>query len=151
MSPDSVDRTLLLVAAGAALAFPMAVWAKPVPPRGVFVYSNVCWEHESGDAAGYRITVRRFEDESDVIFDHSEGVMEALVSTDSTINDKTGAFKFLVRTDSTRHGVVETSTFTGTITDEEVVGTMAWAGGKVRLPLRLPRVKVFVTKTPDCK
>ena len=46
---------------------------------------------------------------------------------------------------------METSTFTGTVSDDAIVGAMAWAGGKSRFHLRLARVRNFAAKTPQCK
>jgi hypothetical protein len=31
--------------------------AAPLPPAGVFTYSNQCFEHESGDLSGLRVTL----------------------------------------------------------------------------------------------
>jgi hypothetical protein len=42
----------------AALA-PTAGHAKALPRYGTFVYSNLCWEKESGDAAGARFRLAR--------------------------------------------------------------------------------------------
>ena len=135
----------------AMMAVNSSTWAKPVDRHGIFVYSSMCWEQESGDAAGYRITIRRLKDENDSVFEYSEGPVTSLIGYDTKIDQKTQKLTFDVITDSTLQGVNETNTFSGTITDDFIKGTFVWGAAKEKWALRLKRVRDFSKETPDCK
>jgi hypothetical protein len=124
--------------------------AKPPERYGVMVYSSVCWEKESGDAAGYRITVRRLADGDDVIFEWSEGPLESALG-EAKIDAKTSALTFSVAADAEEQGKREENVFKGRISDDDIVGVMYWAGGKVKWTMRLPRVRQFGQKTLECR
>jgi hypothetical protein len=49
----------LAAAALLAALLPVSALARPLPRYGAFVYSNLCWGEESGDASGLRFALSR--------------------------------------------------------------------------------------------
>jgi|SRR5215467_5244516 len=79
--------------AGAALL--MAVFSGGAPGRelpryGVFVYSNLCTEAQSGDTAGNRITIFRYPYSDFLMFEYTEAALMWPLLGNPTIDSKTG-------------------------------------------------------------
>jgi hypothetical protein len=84
-----------------------------LPRYGVFVYSDLCIEPQSGDVAGNRVSLLRYSDVDKLIFEYTEGALMAPLFADKMAIDYTaGALAFEVREDS------QTVTFRGTVTDD---------------------------------
>jgi hypothetical protein len=143
MFPKLLTAVLALVLSGAATPSP----AKPTKRIGLSVYSTLCSEKQSGDAAGHRIKLIRLGDGDELIYEWSEGGLSAERAHDIKIDPKTGALKFQVTTDA--GGGEETSRFEGKITDDAIVGTLRSAHA-LNEGLNLPRQRNLAAKTADC-
>jgi hypothetical protein len=144
-----MKRELFAAALTAALAGGVPASAKPPPRYGFLVYSDLCWEKESGDAAGHRITVRRTGDSDDLIFEYGEdGPLDAKL-TSGKIDLKSGRIAFTVTMEGEREGQTEEAPFVGVITDEQISGVWTWLGEKRRMVL--PRVRDVSRKIRECR
>jgi hypothetical protein len=65
-----------------------SVSAEPLVRYGVFVYSNLCTEDQSGDMAGNRITIHRFLEGDGVLYEYSNGGLSGPVLADEVKIDK---------------------------------------------------------------
>jgi hypothetical protein len=65
-----------------------SVSAGPLARYGVFVYSNLCVEDQSGDMAGNRITIHRFLEGDSVLYEYSNGGLSLPVLADDVKIDK---------------------------------------------------------------
>ena len=65
-----------------------AVCAGPLSRYGVFVYSNLCVEDQSGDMAGNRITIHRFLEGDSVLYEYSNGGLSRPVLADDVKIDR---------------------------------------------------------------
>lgn len=83
----------------AALALALPAQAAPLPRYGAFVFSSLCTQEESTDAAGYRLILVRLPYENDVTFEWSEGPLVGAAADHVTIDDKTGRLRFHVAKD----------------------------------------------------
>lgn len=63
---------LLAILAGT----PAPSHAKPLPRYGTFVYSDLCWEKESGDASGARFELTRTRAGIRLTFEYGAGPLE---------------------------------------------------------------------------
>lgn len=70
--------------------------AKGLPRYGVFVYSNFCVSHQSGDLYGDRITLRKFADGDSLIYEYTDGSTHALVANAVTLDPGAGTLRFEV-------------------------------------------------------
>jgi hypothetical protein len=119
-----------------------AASGRDMPRYGVFVYSDLCIEPESGDIAGDRVGLLRYPEGNQLIFEYTEGPLMAPLFVDKmTIDSATGALTFDVREDG------QTVTFRGTVTDDALVGTIS----DRPKPVRLPRVRDFGRKQAECR
>jgi hypothetical protein len=115
---------------------------RDMPRYGVFVYSDLCIEPESGDVAGNRVALLRYPEGNQLVFEYTEGpLMAPLFAHVLTMDSATGALTFDVREDS------QTVTFRGTVTDDALVGTIS----DRPKPVRLPRVRDFGRKQVECR
>jgi hypothetical protein len=119
-----------------------AASGRDMPRYGVFVYSDLCIEPESGDVAGNRVGLLRYPQGNQIIFEYTEGpLMAPLLADKMTMDSATGALTFDVREDD------QTVTFRGTVTDDALVGTIS----DRPKPIRLPRVRDFGRKQAECR
>jgi hypothetical protein len=75
------------------VAFALPAQATPLPRYGIFVYSDVCWEKESGDAAGNRLMIIRDGDGDRLFWEWSEGPLEGPVPA-TAVRLKSGRIAF---------------------------------------------------------
>ncbi len=131
----SVLVATVLVASSAAIA--------KAPPRyGVLVYADLCFDPESGDIGGTRITLLRFHDGDKVLYENTEGAVNwPVISSGAKIDVKSGALTFEVRTNE------ESLTFNGKLDDGVLTGTLS--GRKD--PIALDRVRNLGREMPKCK
>ena len=94
--------------------------AEPLPRYGVFVYSTLCTQQQSGDAAGYRLVLLRFSDGDRVLFDWSEGPLYSAEAYKVTVNGSGTMISFMVQIPGTTEPVYASS-FTGEISTEAAV------------------------------
>jgi hypothetical protein len=119
-----------------------AASGRDMPRYGVFVYSDLCVEPESGDVAGNRVALLRYPEGNQLIFEYTEGPLMAPLFADKiTIDSAAGALTFDVREDS------QTVTFRGTVTDDALVGTIS----DRPKPVRLSRVRDSGRKQAECR
>jgi hypothetical protein len=140
----SASRNVRLTAGVVLLAAVLssAALGRDMPRYGVFVYSDLCLEPESGDIAGNRVALLRYPQGDQIIFEYTEGpLMAPLLADKMTIDSATGALTFDVREDD------QTVTFRGTVTDDALVGTIS----DRPKPIRLPRVRDFGRKQAECR
>ena len=149
-----MPRSLLaILLAGPMLAAGSITSAAPLPRYGLFVFSSLCWEAESGDAAGNRLMLVRDGDGDRASWEWSEGPLEAPVSV-TKLRIKGGTIAFDVDIGS-QEGVTSDGKFQkeapdiehyqGTITASAVrIGTAGHAG-------TLPRITNFAAKTGTCR
>jgi hypothetical protein len=132
--------------------------AKPLPRYGMFVYSNLCWEKESGDAAGNRIMLIRDGDGDRLFFEWSDGPLEGPVqATRLTISAKADQIAFSVDIGAQDtvdgHGVFagkekpDMQVLHGTIDGE----SLALRGPNVRGDEILPWLHDFAAKVGECR
>jgi len=130
---------LLLVLAALA---PAAGHAKPLPRYGTFVYSNLCWEKESGDAGGVRFALTRSRKGVSLVYEYGNGPLagvriETLKVTGDTIEAK----------GSSNDGDVSFSATLGP-RRARYLGPFAGKPGEARL---LQRIKSFKQKIRECR
>jgi hypothetical protein len=139
-----VSRKVQLTAAVALLtaALSGAAAGQGLPRYGVFVYADFCIAPQSGDVGGNRVSLLRYSDADKLIFEYTEGaVMAPLFADKITLDSTTGTLTFEVREDS------QTVTFSGTVTEDALVGTIS----DRPQPVRLPRVRDFSRKQAECR
>lgn len=89
-------KPLRLIAAVLTLCLSYGAHAATNLPRhGVFVFSNFCGGHQSGDLGGDRITLHRFDNDT-LIYEYNDGSTHALVARDLLIDTNAGTFHFAV-------------------------------------------------------
>lgn len=124
-------------------------YAAPLPRYGLFVFSTLCWEQESGDAAGGRLILLRLPGSDSVRIAYTlEGPLDEMPGDDLKIDDKTGHVSFHYRspydpvTDRTDADV----TVEGHISSEgfDQIGV----DGKIQ---RTPRLLPPEKKIPTCR
>jgi len=123
-------------------------FAAQIPRYGAFVYSNLCWSKESGDARGIRVTVLRYPDVSGdhVLFEWSEGPLYERSGYKVSIDSATSHIGFEVDEDATMT-TPDWEGFTGEISDEELVLS---SGRNPARKYRLPRVQDFSREGGSC-
>lgn len=137
----NVQLTAAVVLLTAVLS--SAAAGRGLPRYGVFVYSNLCIEPQSGDEAGNRVSLLRYPHSDELVFEYTEGaLMEPLLTNKITLDDTTGALTFEARTEDNYR-----ITFRGTITDDAIIGTVSHGNTAVRLP----RVRDFGRKEAECR
>ncbi len=112
--------------------------ARPLPRYGLFVYSSLCWEKQSGDANGGRFILVRVpgSDFAEVNYT-GEGGLDGAPAEDLKI-DKDGrvSFRYLSQYDPVSGRSNVYVTVTGTLSAESFVQT-----GRDGNPVRTPRVR----------
>lgn len=92
----TVRRTALALALLVGWAVPAA--ATPLPHYGLFVFSTLCWEAESGDAAGQRLILLRLPGSQSARISYTlDGPLDEVPVDDLKIDDKSGAISFRYR------------------------------------------------------
>src|ERR1019366_9342908 len=95
-----------------------AAYAAKMTRYGEFVYSSLCMEKESGDAAGYRIKLLRSEKGDNLYFEWSEGpLFGPRLASKLTIDPRTSKITFTVPADAPA-GI---KTYKGEISQEDNV------------------------------
>jgi len=112
------------------------VSAGPLSGYGVFVYSNLCVEDQSGDIAGTRITIHHYREGDSVLYEYSNGALSSPVLADHLKIDKyTKQVKFNVLVPGQ-----EVESVTGELLKNESVLVLRgdWCGNaQAKIPLRL--------------
>jgi hypothetical protein len=131
---------LLALAPAAALA---KAKAKPLPTYGTFVYSNLCWEKESGDAAGVRFALTRSRKGASLIYEYGNGPLEgARITRLKIVGDRIDA---------------EASTNDGDLVISAILGPRRatllgpYDSKHPGEPRTLKRIKSFKQKIPTCR
>jgi hypothetical protein len=84
---------LVILALSAAPAL-----AGPLPRYGLFVFSTLCWEEESGDAAGGRLILLRLPGSESARISYTlDGPLDEIPVDDLKIDDKSGHISFRYR------------------------------------------------------
>jgi hypothetical protein len=125
---------MLLLACGTANA-------APLPRYGIFYFSSVCYELESGDSAGNEAILIRTRDGDTLLWSWSEGPMEAPVPAFHLTMDGKGHIAFTVDMGPANGSQQELHPYAGT------VSSSALQLGKTRLP----RITDFATKIKVCR
>jgi hypothetical protein len=128
-------------------AFSTPAGAAPLPRYGLFVYSSLCWEKESGDADGERLILVRVpgSDSAEVNYT-GEGGLDGAPAEDVRI-DKDGriSLRYLSQYDPASGRSNVYVTVTGIVSAEAFVQT-----GRDGNPVRTPRVRAD-HETPVCR
>lgn len=103
----------------AILYFTSQANAALLPRYGVFAYSNVCTEQQSGDAAGYRLILLRFGDGDRVLFDWSEGPLYSAEAYKVAVDPSGTHISFMVQIPGTTEPVYASS-YSGEISADAV-------------------------------
>jgi hypothetical protein len=121
--------------------------AGTMPRYGVFVYSNLCIEGDSGDTAGTRITLYRYPEGDRVMYEYAEGALARPVIADLVkVDERSGLLRFAV----TRPGAQAETISTRLTNDGEVLSMRGpWCGADVLI--RLPRVEDFSRRMQQCR
>jgi hypothetical protein len=147
-------RTLKLASRAIGVAMTMssvlAANSGAVEPTklGVFVYSNLCWSQQSGDAAGLRITIVRYADPSrdHVLFEWSEGPLYERTGYKVRIDPAMSRISFEVDQDATMT-MPDWQTYTGEFSADAL--TLRSSSNPART-YRLPRVQNFSQEDRRC-
>ncbi len=145
-------RPAPLFVAVAATLFCSQAPAAPAPqklPRyGVFVYSSLCTEKESGDAAGYRLTLMRYGDGDHIVFEWSEGGLYEASGYKVALDEKTSRISFTVDTPGAPQEPAYTHSYSGTISSEALeIRDNAAIPGRAD---RVPRARDLSRKMDSC-
>ena len=102
MKAISLASLTVLVASLALLLLNTPTAAKPLPRYGLFVFSSLCWERESGDADGARLILVRLPGSDFARFSYTgEGPLNEAPIEDLHIDGKSGriSFRYLTQYD----------------------------------------------------
>jgi len=120
---------LSLISDGSAIAAPGPA------PHGL-IYSSLCTEAESGDAAGYQIVLDEFAPHPSVSFDWGEGGLMAPVrASDVSYDRRSGAVRFNANANG------RAVQFRGRISGARLAGTLTWIDNPGDAP-RIERVEL---------
>jgi hypothetical protein len=123
-------------------AAPTVSHAKALPRYGTFVYSNLCWTKESGDAGGVRFALTRSPKGASLIYEYGAGPLEGARITRLKIEgDRIEA------EGSTNDGDLQMSAILG---PKRATYNGPFAGGPGE-PRTLKRIKSFKAKIPTCR
>jgi hypothetical protein len=132
--------------------------AKPLPRYGVFVYSNLCWEKESGDAAGNRIMLIRDGDGDRLFFEWSDGPLESPVQAIKlSLDGNAGQIAFSVdigsqdSVDGQGNFVRKEKPYVLALRGKIDDAQMTLEGGDMKGPELLPRLRDFGAKMGWCR
>ena len=115
---------------------------------GAFVYSNLCWSKESGDAYGLRVSIIRYPDASGdhLLFEWSEGPLYERTGYKVRIDSEGSRISFEVNQDATMT-MPDWRTYTGEISNEAVILHANDAPARI---FRLSRVRDFAKENRVC-
>ena len=103
-----------------ASTFNSALAAK-LPRYGVFVYSDLCFGKESGDASGYRIKLTRSTKGESLYLEWSEGPLYGpALATDLVINSKTSEIIFTIPAHTEPNDLPESEHYQGRISTTDI-------------------------------
>jgi hypothetical protein len=131
--------------------------AAPLPRYGVFVYSSLCREKDSGDAGGFRIRLLRTAKADSLYFEWSEGGLYGpMLAIKLAIGSKTSKIEFTIPADTPPSKLPQSETYSGTISNEAVVLEQSGYGDgsslhPFRRPVAIPRVKDSGGEMRVCK
>jgi hypothetical protein len=109
---------------------------------GVFLYSNLCVERESGDASGYRVKLMRATEGDRLYLDWSEGGLYGpMLAQNLTIDPRTADITFTIPANTPPSDMPDAKIYHGKISNEAVI-----LDG-----ITVPRVKAFDDKIGRCK
>lgn len=123
MKTPGLARVTVLVAPLAVLLIVSPTEARPLPRYGLFVFSSLCWERESGDADGARLILVRLPGSDSGRFSYTgEGPLNEAPIDDLRIDEKSGriSFRYLTQYDPisnksnvyiSKEGIVSTEGF----------------------------------------
>ncbi len=121
--------------------------ATQLPPEGVFVYSSLCIERESGDAAGYRIVLFHSPGHDELSFEWSEGPLYGpTLAGNVKLDPATSKLTFTVPQVSAPPGDTSQDRYQAEITSESVV--LKPVGAASTIAHAIPRVRAFGTVGP---
>ena len=128
-------RKLVLGLAAASLSLPAQ--ASPLPRYGLFVYSSLCWEKESGDADGGRLILVRVpgSDSARISYTGEGGLDEAAAEDVEIGKDGRISLRYLSQYDAASGRSNAYVTVTGNVSAEAFEQI-----GKDGRPFRTPRV-----------
>jgi hypothetical protein len=102
MKAHSLAVATVCLGLPAALLLISPTVAKPLPRYGLFVFSSLCWERESGDADGARLVLVRLPGSDSGRFSYTgEGPLDEAPIEDLHIEGKSGriSFRYLTQYD----------------------------------------------------
>ena len=121
-------------------------YAAKLPRNGVFVFSSLCNEHESGDAAGYRIKLTRSAKGDSLYFEWSEGLLYGpALASNFVIDPKTSKITFTIPAHAPPNDLGEAESYSGQISTTAVI-----LDGKEKYRV-VPRAKNSNGKIGPCR
>ena len=124
--------------------------ATPLPRYGAFLYSSLCRERESGDAAGFRVKLVRSPKGDSLYLDWSEGGLYGpMLATKLIIDPKTSKLSFTIPAHTPPSDISDSESYSGEISNEAIILEDAGAVDGHRHVV--PRVKEFGTEMVPCK
>lgn len=122
-----------------------------LPRYGVFIYSDLCWGRESGDAAGYRVTLIREGDRDRLEFEWSEGPLYGGLGYGVKLDPQTSRMTFSVNM-NLGVGAEDFEDYSAEVSEAELVLHVprAFPPGAPEHVYRLPRVRDLSRKMGYC-
>jgi hypothetical protein len=128
-----------------AALVPASALARPLPRYGAFVYSDLCWGKESGDANGFRFALSRTRRGATLTVEYGNGPLE-------------GARITSLRMDGDRFEATATTsdgdlTLSGALGRQKAMLLSVFDFQKARPPgpKTLKRIKSFGQRIPQCR
>jgi hypothetical protein len=119
----------------------------PLPREGVFVYSSLCREKESGDAAGFRIVLFHSSDRDQLSLEWSEGPLYGpTLAGNVKLDPLTSKLTFTIPQASAPTGDPPLDNYEAEITSESVL--LKLVGAADRRGHAIPRVRGFAQIRP---
>jgi hypothetical protein len=137
---SKMKRWWVTLALASGLVAPPAM---SLPHTGEFAYSNLCWEKESGDAAGYRVRLVRSANGDQLYLEWSDGPLEGpTLAENLKVDAKTSSISFTIPRNPLYDPPPDNfDTYKGRVSARSMV-----LNGQ-----RLPRVKSAMAKLRECK
>ena len=143
--PSRIHWAALLLAGSASLA--IAAGPREAARHGVFVYSDLCVNPDSGEGGGQRISLLRFAEVDTVVYEFTAGSLSwPVLASDVNIDPPMGALYFTVQTADG-----EQRTISGKLSRDRQSLTLA--GGYCAndaVPIKLARVTDFSRTLKAC-
>ena len=128
---------------------PTQTLATPLPRYGEFLYSSLCWERGSGDAAGFRVRLVRSPQGDSLYLDWSEGGLYGpMLATKLTI-DPNFKLTFTIPANTPPSDIPMPESYVGEISSETVI--LKDVDAINDRPYVIPRVAAFGTDMPLCR